>query len=33
MLAYLLFYGLVGCRNVNKDIPVDLEEETKEELV
>lgn len=23
MLAYLLFYGLVGCKNVNKDIPVD----------
>lgn len=23
MLAYLLLYGLVGCRNVNKDIPVD----------
>lgn len=23
MLAYLLYYGLVGCKNVNKDIPVD----------
>ncbi|MCM1504417.1 MAG: MFS transporter [Muribaculum sp.] len=23
MLGYLLFYGLVGCKNVNKDIPVD----------
>ncbi len=23
MLAYLLFYGLMGCKNVNKDIPVD----------
>lgn len=23
MLAYLLFYGIAGCRNVNKDIPVD----------
>ncbi len=23
MLAYLLFYSLVGCKNVNKDIPVD----------
>lgn len=23
MLAYLLFYALVGCKNVNKDIPVD----------
>ena len=22
-LAYLLFYGLVGCKNVNKDIPVE----------
>ncbi len=22
-LAYLLFYGLIGCKNVNKDIPVD----------
>ncbi|MDE6271296.1 MAG: MFS transporter [Muribaculaceae bacterium] len=25
MLAYLLFYGLVGCKNVNTDIPVDDE--------
>lgn len=23
MLAYLLFYGLIGCKNVNKDIPVE----------
>jgi len=23
MLCYLLFYALVGCKNVNKDIPVD----------
>lgn len=23
MLAYLLFYGLVGCKNVNEDIPVE----------
>ncbi len=23
MLAYLLYYGCVGCKNVNKDIPVD----------
>lgn len=23
MLAYLLYYGLAGCRNVNRDIPVD----------
>ena len=22
-LAYLLFYALVGCKNVNKDIPVE----------
>ena len=22
-LGYLLFYGLVGCKNVNKDIKVD----------
>jgi FHS family L-fucose permease-like MFS transporter len=22
MLAYLLYYGLVGCKNVNKNIPV-----------
>ncbi len=27
MLAYLLFYGLVGSKNVNKDIPVDEESE------
>ena len=23
MLAYLLYYSLIGCKNVNKDIPVD----------
>ncbi len=23
MLAYILFYSLVGCKNVNKDIPID----------
>jgi FHS family L-fucose permease-like MFS transporter len=23
MLAYILYYGVVGCKNVNKDIPVD----------
>ena len=23
MLAYLLFYGVTGCKNVNKDIPVE----------
>lgn len=23
MLAYLLFYGITGCKNVNKDIPVE----------
>lgn len=32
-LGYLLIYGLVGCKNVNTDIPVDIEEELKEELV
>lgn len=25
MLAYLLYYGVVGCKNVNTDIPVDEE--------
>ena len=23
LLAYLFFYGLIGCKNVNKDIPVE----------
>jgi len=23
MLAYLLYYALIGCKNVNKDIPVE----------
>ena len=23
MLCYLLYYALIGCKNVNKDIPVD----------
>jgi FHS family L-fucose permease-like MFS transporter len=23
MLAYILFYALIGCKNVNKDIKVD----------
>ena len=23
MLAYILYYALIGCKNVNKDIPVD----------
>ena len=23
MVAYILFYALIGCKNVNKDIPVD----------
>ncbi len=27
MLGYLLFYAVVGSRNVNRDIPVDDEEE------
>lgn len=26
MLAYLLFYALIGSKNVNTDIPVDEEE-------
>ena len=30
MLAYLLFYGVSGCRNVNKDIPVEEEERPNE---
>ena len=25
MLGYLLFYSLIGCRNVNTDIPVEEE--------
>ena len=33
MLAYLLYYAVVGSKNVNKNIPVDLVEEEKEELV
>lgn len=33
MLAYIFYYALVGCKNVNKDIPVDYEEEMKEELI
>lgn len=32
-LGYLFIYGIWGCINVNKDIPVDIEEELKEELV
>lgn len=32
MLAYLLFYGLVGSKNVNTDIPVDDEEEVPNAL-
>lgn len=27
MLAYLLYYAVLGCKNVNTDIPVSLEEE------
>ena len=23
MLAYILFYALIGCKNVNQDIPVE----------
>ena len=33
MLAYLLFYGLVGCKNVNTDIPVNDEDEVEEEKI
>ncbi len=33
LLGYLFIYGIWGCINVNKDIPVDIEEELKEELV
>ena len=33
MLAYIFYYALFGSRNVNKDIPVSIEEEMKEELV
>ena len=29
MLAYLLYYGLIGSKNVNKDIPVDEVEESE----
>ena len=32
MLAYLLFYGLVGSKNVNTDIPVTEEEEVPDTL-
>ena len=33
MLAYLLFYAVVGCKNVNTDIPVNIDDELEEELV
>lgn len=29
MLAYLLYYAVVGCRNVNRDIPVDETDENQ----
>ncbi|MCM1518721.1 MAG: MFS transporter [Pseudoflavonifractor sp.] len=29
MLVYLLFYGVAGCRNVNTDIPVTEDDETR----
>ena len=32
-LGYLFIYGVWGCINVNKNIPVEIEEELKEELV
>lgn len=33
MVAYIFYYALIGSKNVNKDIPVDIEEEMEEELV
>ena len=33
MVAYIFYYALIGSKNVNHDIPVDIVEETKEELV
>ncbi len=33
MLVYILYYALVGSKNVNKDIPVNLEDVMEEELV
>ncbi len=33
MLVYIFYYALIGSKNVNKDIPVNIEEEMKEELV
>ena len=33
MLVYILYYALIGSKNVNKDIPVDLVDELEEELV
>lgn len=32
MLVYLLYYAIFGCKNVNKDIPVDIEEEENQVL-
>lgn len=33
MLVYILYYALFGSKNVNTDIPVNVEEEMEEELV
>jgi transporter, major facilitator family protein len=33
MLVYIFYYALIGSKNVNKDIPVNIEEEMEEELV
>lgn len=32
-VAFIFFYAVWGCINVNKDIPVDIEDEMEEELV
>ena len=33
MLVYIFYYALIGSKNVNKDIPVSLEDVMEEELV
>ena len=33
MVVYIFYYALIGSKNVNKDIPVDIKEELEEELV
>lgn len=32
MLCYLLFYGVLGCKNVNTDIPVEVEDPNGEDM-